>query len=182
MSQVNSAASAAQPKRQGVRTLQALCATLAFAAAMGGADASAQGVLARVIAARAQTQANTANVVQTGANNGAAVSQQGRGNGASLTQNGNDNTATLHQNGDYNSARLVQMGDGNTIDAMQLNNGNVLCVVQRGDNLNLATVQTGGDRAYIVQNHNRTRVVTNRVPRPCRTDRVTPNPHRGSWR
>jgi Curlin associated repeat len=170
--------------RRKHNALRAVCAALAFTMAMGGASASAQGILSRVIAARAQAQAqaNTANVVQSGANNGAAVSQQGRGNGASIAQTGNDNTATLHQNGDGNAARLVQMGEGNTIDATQLNNGNVLCVVQRGDNLSLTTVQTGGDRAYIVQNHNRTRVVTNHVPRPCSTQRVRPNPNRGAWR
>jgi hypothetical protein len=183
MSHVNPAASAAQPKRSAFATsLKTACAALVFAAAMGGANASAQGMFSRIIAARAQAQANTANVVQSGINNGAAVSQQGAGNGGSIAQNGNDNTATLHQNGDDNYGRLVQLGSGNTIAAQQNNNNNAICVIQRGDNLSLDAVQNGGDRVIIAQNANRTRIVTNRVPRLCRADRPTGNPNRGAWR
>jgi trimeric autotransporter adhesin len=183
MSHVNRAANARQPKRSAFRaSLKTFCAALVFATAMGGASASAQGMFSRNIAARAQAQANSAIVVQSGANNGAAVSQQGAGNGGSISQTGNDNTATLHQSGDDNHGRLVQLGDGNTIAAQQYNNNNAICVIQRGDNLNLEAVQTGGDRVIISQNANRTRIVTNRVPRLCRTDRPIGNPNRGAWR
>jgi hypothetical protein len=173
----------AQRKRNALR---AACAALVFATAMGGGTASAQGILSRVIAARAQaqvqTQANTANVVQSGTNNGAAVSQQGAGNGGSISQHGAGNSATLHQNGDNNYGRLVQLGNGNTVAAQQNNNNNAICVIQRGDNLSLETVQNGGDGVIIAQNANRTRIVTNRVPRLCRADRTNGNPNRGAWR
>jgi len=162
-----------------------MCAALLFATALGGvSDASAQGMIARIIAGRAQAQqASTASVVQTGDNNGAAVSQQGAGNTASMAQDGADNTGVLRQNGDDNSARLVQLGHGNNLAATQNNSNNALCYIQRGANLSGEIVQNGGEGAIIVQNAQGARVVTNRVPRWCMANPPQQgNGMRGAWR
>lgn len=168
------------------KLMRTALAALVFAAAIGGASASAQSnpYAREQMRARERGSANAVQVTQDGNNNGVGVSQVGAGNTTRVAQRGDSNVAVSAQNGNYNYSRLVQMGEGNTLTATQNNNNNALCFVQRGDYLGADVVQNGNDSVILVQNpRGEIRQVTDRVPRPCQTGpRAVPNPNRGAWR
>ena len=62
---------------------------------------------------------NTANVEQSGVNNGAAIAQNGQGNSAGVQQVGANNTAIIAQTGSDNRACVVQSGTGHNANVTQ---------------------------------------------------------------
>ena len=96
-------------------------------------------------------------VTQNGTDNTAVLAQRDTGNIGSLAevvQTGAANGALLVQDGSDNQATLTQNGDNNTMTAFQLGNGNRLDWTQNGNGLpDLGITQTGNSTMFVTQSN-----------------------------